>query len=135
MPKKINLEWYVFLHEINSKEIIKYNVFKHSGFLNNVLKISRDDKTVFAEKLRREAQYYFWSKCEMEVIITSWPAYIDKDEYERITKEVTSIVNNDRVFRVVNISPTVGSKIDVYEQLMLNWDVFVDYTYNKLFSN
>ena len=34
--------------------------------------------------------------------------------------------------RVLNICPTVGSKIDIYDQLMLNWDYFVDYVWNTL---
>jgi hypothetical protein len=69
----------------------------------------------------------------MEVIITSWPAYIDMPEYDRITKEIDHIRNDGRTPRVVNIAPTVGSKIDIYEQLMLNWDAFVNYTYNAIF--
>ena len=131
--KKIQLEWNVFRHEFNTKEIVKYNVFDHPGFMNDVLKI-RKDKETFADQLRREAQYYFWSKCEHEVVIASWPVYISKDEYTRITKELTSVENRDKAFRVVNICPTVGSKIDVYEQLMLNWDKFVEYTWNALYG-
>lgn len=133
MANKKVLEWNVFRHDINSKKIVKYNVFDHSSFLASVKKL-RMDKDTFSEQLRREAQYYFWSKCEHEVIITSWPAYISKEEYERITKEVTSIESRDKIFRVVNIVPTVGSKIDIYEQLMLNWNNFVEYTWNKLFG-
>jgi hypothetical protein len=133
MPKKnINLEWYVFRHDFNAKKIEKYNVFSHSGFLKDVTKLPKD-KNVFIEQLRRNAMYYFGSKCEMEVIITSWPAYIDMPEYDRITKEIDHIRNDGRTPRVVNIAPTVGSKIDIYEQLMLNWDAFVNYTYNAIF--
>ena len=133
MANKKVLEWNVFRHDINNKKIVKYNVFDHSSFLASVKKL-RKDKDTFSEQLRREAQYYFWSKSEHEIIITSWPAYISKEEYERITKEVTSIESRDRIFRVVNIVPTIGSKIDIYEQLMLNWDNFVEYTWNKLFG-
>jgi hypothetical protein len=131
MENKKALEWNVFRHDINNKKIVKYNVFDHSSFLASVKKL-RMDKDTFSEQLRREAQYYFWSKSEHEVIITSWPAYISKEEYERITKEVTSIESRDRIFRVVNIVPTIGDKIDIYEQLMLNWDYFVDYVWNTL---
>ena len=133
MPKKINLEWNVFRHDFNGKKIVTYNVFEHSSFLASVKKL-RKDKETFSEQLRREAQYYFWSKCEHEVIITSWPAYISKEEYDRITREITSIENKDKVIRIVNIAPTVGSKIDIYEQLMLNWNKFVEYTWNTLFG-
>ena len=131
MANKKVLEWNVFRHDINNKKIVKYNVFDHSSFLASVKKL-RMDKNTFSEQLRREAQYYFWSKSEHEVVIASWPVYISMDEYERITKELTAIENRDRGFRVVNVCPTVGSKIDIYEQLMLNWDNFVEYVWNYL---
>lgn len=133
MSSKKVLEWNVFRYDCNTKKIVTYNVFNHSSFLANVKKL-RKDKDTFSEQLRREVQYYFWSKSEHEIVIASWPVYISKDEYERITKELTAIENRDRGFRVVNVSPTVGSKIDIYEQLMLNWDNFVEYTWNTLYG-
>lgn len=45
-------------------------------------------------KLRHKCMYYFWSKCEYEVIVTGWP----DTKTER--------------------------KIDIYQQLDANWDVF-----------
>ena len=124
---------YQKMDSICNRKIEKYNVFSHNSFLKDVTKFPKDKK-VFAEQLRRNAMYYFWSKCEMEVIITSWPAYIDMPEYGRITKEINDTKNAGRTPRVVNIAPTVGSKIDIYEQLMLNWDAFVNYTYNAIFG-
>ena len=133
MSKKINFEWYVFRENINTKKIEKWNVFQHGSFVADVLKLPKD-KVLFSEQLKRNAMYYFWSKCEYEVVITSWPAYINIEEYERITREITSMKNRERMPRIINIAPTVSEKIDIYEQLMLNWDAFVDYTYNKIFG-
>ena len=45
-------------------------------------------------ELRRKCQYYFWAKCEYEVIVTGWP----DTKTER--------------------------KIDIYEQLDANWETF-----------
>lgn len=133
MPKTKNLVWNVYRYDFNARKIETYNVFNHGGFYNDVMKIPRKDKVEFADKLRREAQYYFWSKCEMEVVITSWPPYIDENEYKRISKEREEhIENRGNEPRVLNICPTVGSKIDIYDQLMLNWDYFVDYVWNTL---
>lgn len=134
MSKTKNLEWNVFRYNINARKIEKYNVFSHGGFLKELAKFPKD-RTIFEDRLRREAQYYFWSKCEMEVVITSWPPYIDTEEYQRLTKE-----NNEHIAkrgeppRVLNVCPTVGEKIDIYEQLILNWDMFVEYTWNTLNS-
>ena len=47
--------------------------------------------------------YYFWSKCEYEIIVTCNP------EWDRFKKE----------------------KIDVYDQLQLNWNKFVDYIWEN----
>lgn len=47
--------------------------------------------------------YYFWSKCEWEVLISPWVGGNDDEEI----------------------------KVDVAWQIMNNWDVFVDYTWNN----
>ena len=31
--------------------------------------------------------YYFWSKCEHEVVISSFPIHIKKEEFNRLTEE------------------------------------------------
>ena len=135
MPKTKNLVWNVFHENFNARKIEVYNVFNHSSFYNNVIKLSRKNKDEFAEQLKREAMYYFWSKCEMEIVVTSWPSYIDENEYQRLTKERNEhIEKRGDTPRVLNFCPTVGSKIDIYEQLMLNWDMFVEYTWNTLNS-
>ena len=46
--------------------------------------------------------YYYWAKCEWEVIVSDWPT-----------------------------SGKVEAKIDVYNQVMLNWDKFADYTWKN----
>jgi hypothetical protein len=132
MKKHIQLEWNVFHHNVNAKKIERYNVFNHSSFYNSVIKIAKNKET-FSEDLRKEVMYYFWAKCEMEVVITSWPPYIDAKEYERLTKENnTWIEQRGEPARCLNVCMTVGEKIDIYEQLMLNWDKFVEYTWNTL---
>ena len=135
MPKTKNLVWNVFHENFNARKIEIYNVFNHSSFYNNVIKLSRKNKDEFAEQLKREAMYYFWSKCEMEVVITSWPPHIDAEEYKRLTQEYNEhIEKRGNEPRILNVRPTVGEKIDIYEQLMLNWDMFVEYTWNTLNS-
>lgn len=99
------LEWYVYLADINKKEIIKYNVFKHYSFYED-LKINiknNKNKKDFIDRLRKDSMYYFWAKSEYEIILWSWP------EWDKFKKE----------------------KIDVYSQLMLNWDKFVNYIWDN----
>lgn len=46
--------------------------------------------------------YYFWSKTEWEVIVSPW------------------------------VGKGGDEKIDVYDQLKLNWDKFVDYVWSEV---
>ena len=55
------------------------------------------------KRLDRLCMYYFWSKCEYEVIVSAWPP-----------KE-----GSDR-------------KIDIYTQLKENWDIFRDIVFREL---
>ena len=99
------LKWYVYLENVNSRSIVTYNVFKHFNFYQDVKEeIKRiENKQDFSERIKRIARYYFWSKCEYEILITSWIA-----------------TNNFK-----------DKKIDVYDQLELNWDRFIDYIWEN----
>lgn len=58
-------------------------------------------KNEFAEAVKRDLLYYFWSKCEYEIVITGWPNVEDNLE-----------------------------KVDAYGQVMLNFDIFIDYLWS-----
>ena len=97
------MKWFVYYHSWNSNKITTFNIFDHYRFTADVEKaLSRcRTKDEFAKQLKRDLFYYFGSKCEWEVVIKPWVG--DK--------------NNE------------GIKVDVYEQVMLNWDVFLDYVW------
>ena len=98
------LEWYAYYHEWNGNKIEPFNVFDHGSFYDDCKKNARKnihDYDAFCEQLRRDAMYRYWSKCEWEIVLAPWISRGD-------TKEV---------------------KIDVYNQLRLNWDSFCKYTW------
>ena len=99
------MEWNVYFHDFNRNEIITYNIFRHYKFNEEVQKLinSKIDKTEFKEKLRKELMYWFWSKCEYEIVISPWVGR-NKEEAE--------------------------VKIDIYDQVMLNFNRFVDYCWS-----
>lgn len=99
------MKWNVFYHDINRDKIGTYNIFKHGGFREDVKNAIKKykDKDEFAEQLKKELMYYFWAKCEWEIILSPWVG-------GRNTKDI---------------------KIDVYDQVMLNWDVFLDYVWDN----
>lgn len=106
------LEWNVYIDDINKRKIIIFNVFKHYSFCEDLKEIIKKYKTIedFSTELKRICMYYFWSKCEYEIILTCFPKW-DKFKEE---------------------------KIDVYSQLNLNWDKFVNYIWenkNKILKN
>ena len=59
-----------------------------------------DSKDEFADGLKKYLMYYFWSKCQYEIILSPWTGRAD------------------------------DIKIDVYDQIMMNFDRFVDYVWS-----
>lgn len=124
--------WNVFREDFNRRAIVKYNIFDHSGFAQDVKKLLKEDisKDEFAEQLKRSLMHCFWCKSEHKVVISSWPAYIDKEELDRINTEYEEYNNKWGHYPYkINVSPDVGKKIDIYSQVMMNWEQFVEYVW------
>lgn len=99
------LEWNVYWEDFNKNQIIVRNVFNLSSSFNTYLKENfkkNNLKEDFCKQLERDLQYCYWSKCEYEIIISSW---LSKDDCE--------------------------IKIDVYDQIMINWDKFCNYVWEN----
>ena len=95
----ILIEWYVYYHDFNAQKIIKWNVFNHGTFAEKVNKLLQENlsRDEFADSLKKYLMYYMWSKCEYEIILSPWTGRAD------------------------------DIKIDVYDQIMMNFDRFVEY--------
>ena len=59
------------------------------------------NKENFIEQLRKSLMYYFWSKSEYQVLILPWVGEAD------------------------------DIKIDIYDQVMMNWDKFSEYVWTN----
>lgn len=96
--------WNVYYHNFNSDKIEIYNIFDHCSFNNSAKKYLAECQTKeeFAEELKAELQYYFWSRSEWELIIEPWC----------VGRNISYI------------------KVDVYDQVMNNWHIFVDYVWS-----
>ena len=130
------LEWNVFIRDFNSRTIQKYNVFNNSNFYEGLKKIKKEiskyykaypiqSKNLFIDKLDNACQYCFWSKCEYEIVLTDVFCGIDKQMIDKIKSLPT-----DRLWTATELA--IHKKIDIYDQLKLNWSVFVDYIWNNL---
>jgi len=120
------MTWNVYIQDANRKEIKVFNIFDHYSFNEEVQKLLKENLTYdeFSEKLNRTAQYYFWSKAEYEIVITSWVPHIDNEELNRLNFER----EKRRTYRYyVNLD--VDEKVDIYDQLHLNWEQFCKYVY------
>lgn len=130
----MNLKWNVFRRDVNKNKIVIFNIFDHWKFNEDVQKSLKKfkDKDEFAEHLRRDLMYYFWSKYEYEVVITSFPPYIKMNELDRLNDERVSHkekYNREPICLDTNLE--IGIKIDIYTQVMNNWDIFLDYVWNS----
>jgi len=100
------MHWYVYRENFNGKKIETYDIFSHGGFMDDVrtaYKKHKHDHDAFCESVRKSLGYYFWGKCEHEVLVASW----------------------------ISADYVKPKKIDVYNQVMLNWDVFIEYVWTR----
>ena len=101
-PNNTNdMEWNVYFHDFNKNKIVTYNIFKHCKFNEEVKKLIKGNysKGEFIERLKRELMYFFWSKCEYEIFISPC---------------ICRTIENE-------------VKVDIYNQIMLNFDKFIEY--------
>lgn len=98
------MQWNVYYCDMNTNKIMLFNVFNHYSFRKEVKKLLTECSTIeeFSDKIRNSAMYYFWGKCEWEVIVKSLFARTEENSL----------------------------KIDIYNQLLLNWDVFIKYVWS-----
>ena len=106
---KNNLVWNVYNQNFNARKIEVVNLFDIFD-IDDFIKLfkkrykNKEQQTVenFKSELKNQLMYRFWSKCEWEVIVSAWPP-------------------DDKV----------SIKIDVYEQIRNNFDVFCDYVWKN----
>ena len=138
-------EWIVLYHNFNSDKIEQYNILKYRE--DDIKKMRKKFKTKeeFAEKLRREMMYYYWSRCEWEMIITKtednhiiltpWCGCKNPDE---VAIDVTDNTDFDWIgFADKHIERQIyknSAKVDVFDQLQYRWEEFVDYVWNYRFK-
>ena len=104
--------WNVYVEQFNNRKVDIMNIFNHGLFMKEceglykVYSKNRENNLVpteFYERLRKSLAYYFWSKCEYEVMISS---------ISDTAREKTEI------------------KVDAYAQVINNYDIFVAYLWN-----
>ena len=108
MAKKATIPSYnVWIWDFNHDSLEPYDVVpRFVESIKQYIKPKNLPKTKEAldKILESDARYYFWSKCEYEMIIHGWPKQ-----------------NNNQ-------------KVDVYKQLRLNWHIFLDFFWEQVYK-
>lgn len=91
------------MYEFNRKKIEVFNIFNHGRFREDFNKLCKEseDKEYFSQRLKLNLMYYFWAKCEYELLISPW-------------------IGDENVHK----------KIDIYSQVMNNWEHFLEYCWS-----
>lgn len=128
------LSWKVYREEPNSKQIIVYDLFEreHWNRVVRQLKAQCDNKEEFAEELRTKLMSQYWCRSEYEIVLTSWPPYIETAELDELKYEVVEHKHHWGCEPCRVIPPLIVSeKIDIFSQLELNWAQFIDYVWTN----
>ena len=134
--RKYSLTYYVYVENINKRKIEKYNVL-NDGIIDEFKKRMKEqnivDKIKFSEMVEQVIMYHYWSRSEWEIILTSWPPHIKTEELAKLNNEVEQYQNDyGREPYSLTINLSTDEKIDVYDQIMMNWNIFIDYVWENL---
>lgn len=135
------MQWKVYYHDFNRNRIDPYDLFVHGKFPEYIRKHIEKCKTKeeFADKVKSELMYYFWSKCEWEVLLVRENDRIIIKPWIGCREEVNLDVTDAEDFDWVTFYEKAAKrrvvrdgavKIDVYDQVMFRFNDFVDYCWN-----
>lgn len=108
--KNFNLEYYVMEYDCADKYVKRFNVFYTSivnNLIKNLIKKKINNYSSLRDFLRREFMYYFWSKSEHEILVSSLHNFFVKD---------TDYIQ----------------KVDVWYQIELNLDLICEHIITEL---
>ena len=134
------LTWKVKNYLINENKIWDYDVLKYREDQIKKLKKQCATKEEFAEAMRREMLWQYWSRCEYEVIIEIddnnriWlKPWVGCADPESVKIDVTDDESFDwKGFAAKYIGEQIYqnyAKIDVWNQLEFRWIEFIDYVW------
>ena len=133
------LTWKVMNFDCNAQVIKYYDVLKYREDFIKKLKKKCATKEEFAEGMRREMMWMYWSRSEYEMIIEIddnnriWlNPWVGCYEPDKVRVDVTDITDFDwRGFANKHIIEkgyrSNKAKIDVWDQLEYRFDEFIDY--------
>ena len=125
------LSWNVFCY--NRKDIETFNIFDHLSFYKEVINITKEysqSKEIFRDKIITALCYYFWCKCEYEIIITTFPTYVSNEGLKKMEADRDKYIRDYGRCKFVHPYLDTELKVDIYTQVMMNIDHFIDYLWS-----
>lgn len=125
------LSWNVFYY--NRKNIKTFNIFDHSSFCKEVINITKEysqSKEIFRDKIITALRYYFWCKCEYEIIVTTFPTYVSNEGLKKMEADRDKYIRDYGRCKFVHPYLDTELKVDIYTQVTMNIDHFIDYLWN-----
>lgn len=135
------LSWKVKNYCINSNKIWDYDVLEYREDQIKKIKKKCATKEEFAEAMRREMMWQYWSRCEYEVIIeidendriwlSPWVGCVNPESVKICVSDDDSF--NWRGFAALHIGRQIyknKAKVDVWDQILYEWPKFIDYVWN-----
>lgn len=132
------LSWKVKNYCTGSDKIWDYDVLKYREDQIKKLKKKCAIKEEFAEEMRREMMWQYWSRAEYEVIIeiddnnhiwlSPWVGCVDPDSVKiDVTDDKSFDWRNFAKKHIGRQTDKNKAKIDVWDQLEYRFDEFIDY--------
>lgn len=138
------LSWTVKRFDINTQNIIDYDVLKYrEDFIRRLRKISAN-KIEFSERLKSQLGWQYRHKAEYELTVSVTDSRVTISPWcgaKDPSKSSIFIVGNDPFGWVSFTKYHTGqfwlreAKVDIYDQLMWRWDDLVDYCWKADLSS
>lgn len=138
---RIPFRWTVKVFSFNGRSITDHNVLEYREKDIKRLKKKYPDKDAFSEALRRTLLSQYWSRAEWELIIAKtaegriilspWCGCADPDAASiDVTDDPTFDWSGFAAFHIAKQVFKDRAKIDVYDQIIYQWDDFLDFIWN-----
>ena len=141
-------EFNVLVWNINSSSLEPYDVLpyfrncwkekynKDNRTKINEAKTESERKALLKEWINGKSMYMFWSRCQWEFLVASWPFGL-----YRLKNDVKEFIptfdpeDYSSMIKFENIITADMKKIDVHEQITMNIDIIVDILYKEFKLN
>lgn len=110
--------------------------FKESVY--KAYKKYKNDFDKFSKAVHSSLMCEYWARSQYEIIVAPWPCRLSEEEVERLSQDIEKQKKTypDAVYHSAYPRIERAIKVDIYSQIMMNWEVFINYLWeNKKLIN